>query len=237
MFCAATAAAQAPSRTEPAPPPPARTNQATRNPALPEAPYVPLSTRQKLNTFLRQTYSPYTFMSAGLSGLLDQASGTPREYGGGLKGYGRRAGASLANTEASRFFNRFLFPTVFSQDPRYFPARANMEVGNRAVYAISRVLITRGDSGKNEFNYSEVLGDLFTASLENTYYPQTQVGFGDTMDRFSSALISTVTSNLTREFWPDVKRLFHRHAPANVQQMEEKIEKKLPPPLRPGLPQ
>jgi hypothetical protein len=98
------------------------------------------------------------------------------------------------------------------------------------------VLITRGDSGKNQFNYSEMFGDAFTAALENAYYPQTQVGFGDTMNRFSSALLSTATSNLTREFWPDVKRLFHRHSPKKMQQIEQQIEDKIPPSLRPGPP-
>ncbi len=233
-LCATAAAAQAPPLSPPVQAPPAQQNQATQNAALPEAPYVALSTNQKFHIFVKQTYSPYTFVSAGFGALWSQATGDPYEYGGGLPGYGRRLGASLANTEANRFFKRFLFASMLGQDPRYFPAKRNLPIPRRGVYAATRFLITRGDNGKNQFNYSEMFGDLCTVALENAYYPERQRGVGDTMNRFSGALLSTVTSDLTREFWPDVARIFRRHEPKRVQKIEQEIEKKIPPSMLPS---
>jgi hypothetical protein len=43
------------------------------------------------------------------------------------------------------------------------------------------------------------------------------------MDRFSGALSSDVIGNLLREFTPDMKRLFRRHAPKKVLRIEEKL--------------
>jgi hypothetical protein len=47
--------------------------------------------------------------------------------------------------------------------------------------------------------------------------------FGDTMNRFSGALSSDVVGNLLREFTPDMKRLFRKHAPNKLLKFEEKL--------------
>ena len=43
------------------------------------------------------------------------------------------------------------------------------------------------------------------------------------MNRFSGALSSDATGDLLREFTPDMKRLFHKHAPKKILQIEEKL--------------
>ena len=43
------------------------------------------------------------------------------------------------------------------------------------------------------------------------------------MDRFGGALSSDVIENLLREFTPDIKRLFRRHAPKEVLRIEDKL--------------
>jgi hypothetical protein len=43
------------------------------------------------------------------------------------------------------------------------------------------------------------------------------------MDRFSGALISDAIGDLQREFTPDMKRLFRKHAPKEIRKIEEKL--------------
>ncbi len=219
VFCAITAVAQAPP-------------SANRGFPLPDAPDVSLSRHEKLHNFVRQTYSPYSFVSAAFDAAYAQMTGDPYEYGGGVQGYGKRFGAAIANTEASRFFNRFLFPSIFHQDPRYFRAVPNSGIVRRAWYAATRVLLTRGDSGQQQFNYSEVLGTACTATLENAYYPERARAFGPTVSRFTGALLSDAGSNLAREFWPDMRRAFRRHEPKSMQKIQHEIEQKVPPSIR-----
>src|SRR2546429_6994391 len=69
--------------------------------------YIPLSGRCKFNLFLKQTYSPYTFASAGFQATWAQAMGQWPHYGGGMQGWGKRLGATLADTEARRFIQGF----------------------------------------------------------------------------------------------------------------------------------
>jgi hypothetical protein len=43
------------------------------------------------------------------------------------------------------------------------------------------------------------------------------------MNRFGGALSSDVIDNLLREFTPDMKRLFRKHAPKKILRIEEKL--------------
>lgn len=191
---------------------------------LPDAPssYTPLSAKGKFDIFLRTTYAPSTFVSGAFSATLAQAEGQWPGYGGGMPGWGKRFGASLADTEARRFIQGFVLSSVLRQDPRYFPCpKKGFFV--RGWYAVTRVLITRGDDGNDEFNSSEFLGVLFASSLQNSYYPDRDRGFGKTMSRVGGALSSDATSNLLKEFWPDIRRIFRRHAPEKIRKLEDKI--------------
>lgn len=128
----------------------------------------------------------------------------------------------MADTESRRFVQGFLLSTLLHQAPRYFPSDRKRLLG-RAWYAATRVLITRGDSGRSEFNYSELFGTLAVSSLQNAYYPAPSRTFGGTMSRFTEALGSDATSYLLNEFTPDLKRLFRKHAPQKIKKIEEKI--------------
>src|SRR5207247_10051922 len=75
---------------------------------------------------------------------------------------------------------------------------------------------------------SELLGALFTISLQNAYYPRHERSLGDTMNRFAGALGSDATSNILREFWPDIRRIFRKHAPEKVRKIEEKVTSQIP---------
>jgi hypothetical protein len=184
--------------------------------------YTPLSPDCKFRLFLRTTYSPYTFASAGFEATEAQASGQWPHYGGGMQGWGKRFGATLANTESRRFIQVYALSTILHQDPRYFssPKRGLFP---RAWYSATRVVITKTDRGESTFNTSEFLGTLLTSVLQNSYYPRQDRTFGDTMDRFSGALSSDVIGDLLREFTPDMKRLFRRHAPKKILRIEEKL--------------
>jgi hypothetical protein len=143
--------------------------------------YQPLTTRQKFGIFLDSTHAPWTFFSATFEGTLAQAQGQWPGYGGGVPGWGKRIGASLADTEARRFIQSFALSSLLHQDPRYFHSK-HKNLWVRAAYAVTRVAVTKNDDGKNVFNSSELLGTLFTASLQNSYYPGRQRGFDRTME-------------------------------------------------------
>lgn len=133
--------------------------------------YRPLSPREKFHSFVHHTSSPYTMASAMVDASWAQAWGEPKDYGGGMEGWGKRLGAAAAATESRSFFGSFLFPTLLHQDPRYF-ALYKGSVMKRSLHAISRVFVTRADDGSDTFNSSGMLAIAFTGSLGVAWMPE-----------------------------------------------------------------
>ena len=74
----------------------------------------------KFLLFLHDSADPVSFLAAGFNAGLDQASNRDPSFGQGGLGYAKRFGADFTGQTASRFFGDFLYPTIFSQDPRYY---------------------------------------------------------------------------------------------------------------------
>ena len=176
------------------------------------AEWEPLSAHQKFDVFLHSTYAPRTFANAAIDEAADRAKGhrLNREYETGFLGVGQRYGINLATTETDVFFQRFLFPTLLRQDPRYF-RNPNLPFFHRALYAISRVLITRTDGGGQTFNSSRILSIAATRAVSNLYVPGESQGMRPIASCVSFTLLRDAGLNLVHEFWPDVRRKFlHR---------------------------
>jgi hypothetical protein len=170
----------------------------------------PLTSREKFHVFVAHTYSPITFANAGIDSLKDKVIGDNREYERGWMGLGQHYGIQLATSETNVFFERFLIPTLLKQDPRYF-RNPDLPFFKRALYSMSRVLITRSDNGHETFNASKVLGGAASQALSDLYVPGQGQGMGPIRDRVTFDLARDAGMNLLHEFWPDLRRkLFHR---------------------------
>jgi hypothetical protein len=169
----------------------------------------PLSAHQKLSVWVQRSYSPANLLAAGVDAAVWQATDNdPRGYGQGWDAYGARYGASLATTESTRFFQSFLLPSILKEDPRYF-RKGSGGFGNRFVYSISRVLVTRTDAGRRSLNFSGVGGAFAAAGLSNTYLPDVDRDMGRTAVSFGLSLANTAGWNLLSEFWPDIWHKLH----------------------------
>jgi hypothetical protein len=110
--------------------------------------YTPLSPRCKFNLFLKQTHSPYTFVSASVQATWAQAMGQWPHYGGGMQGWAKRFGATLADTESRRFIQTYALSTILHQDPRYFLSGKRAVIA-RVWYSATRVVVTKSDNGNS----------------------------------------------------------------------------------------
>lgn len=170
----------------------------------------PLTPREKFHSFVVHTYAPQTFISAGLDALRAKTLSDNAAYERGMTGYGQHFVVELATSETDVFFQRFLLPTVLKQDPRYF-RNPDLPFLKRTLYSVSRVVITRTDSGKNTFNASQVLGAAASQAISDIYVPGHQQGLWPIGRRIAFDLAIDSGFNLFHEFWPDLRRkIFHR---------------------------
>lgn len=172
--------------------------------------WQPLTAKQKFHVFMDHTYAPTTFVNAGIDSVADKIQNDNAEYERGATGLTQHYAVELATSETNVFFERFLIPTVLRQDPRYF-RNPDLPFFRRALYSMSRVVITRADNGTETFNASKVLGGAASQALSDLYVPGHAQGMAPIRDRVTFDLLRDAGMNLLHEFWPDVRRkLFHR---------------------------
>ena len=160
---------------------------------------VPMTPKLKFKLVLRSTTDPVTFLvAAGLAGVEQKRDIFPG-YGQGLEGYAKRFGAAYADTLISKMVSRAILPTVLHQDPRYF-YRGSGSTRSRIFYALAAV-ITRGDNGQMQPNYSQVFGNFASSGISNLYRAP---GDRTVSLTFRNGLIMTASGaveNLLREFF------------------------------------
>ncbi|MGI4755868.1 MAG: hypothetical protein ACRYGF_03355 [Janthinobacterium lividum] len=171
----------------------------------------PLSVRNKFVLAGRNTFDYSSFFIAAIQAGFAMNGASYPEFHQGVAGYGRYYWHTLADTADENFMVSGLFPAAFHQDPRFYTL-GHGGFRKRAVYAASRVLISRSDSGNAMPNFSEIIGAGAASGVSSLYYPTryrtwTKVG----QKWLTSSLIDG--ANFTfKEFWPDINhKLFHTH--------------------------
>jgi len=166
----------------------------------------PLTAGQKFKLVARGIYDPMEFVLVGFVAGLGQASDSDPSYGQGAQGYAKRYGTAYGDNAIENFMAYAVFPSVLHQDPRYY----QMGQGGfrkRAVHAISRVVLTRSDSGQTQFNYSELLGASSAAAISTyAYHPQSERSFGNVATVWGTQMGWDVATYLVKEFWPDLRK-------------------------------
>ncbi|SRR5579884_1465067 len=172
----------------------------------------PLTKKEKFHVFLHSTYSPWTFANAAIDVTADRARGVKLDpgYETGWRGLGQRYGVELATSETDVFFERFLFPSLLKQDPRYF-RNPDLPLFHRVLYSMSRVFFTRSDNGGETINGSRILGSAASRAIADVYVPGAEQGIRPIASCVTFTMARDAGMNLLHEFWPDLRHKFlHR---------------------------
>jgi hypothetical protein len=164
-----------------------------------------LALKDKFGLFVQDSLDPVTFLSSGFSAGTDQASNRDPAFGQGAAGYGRRFAASFADQASSRFFKDFAYPSIFSEDPRYYRLMHG-SVGKRFLHAATHVFAARRVDGTRMPNYSGWLGTVSAVALSNAYHPGNRRGVGVAARRVGFSLLQDIGFDVLREFWPEISR-------------------------------
>jgi hypothetical protein len=192
----------------------------------------PLTPGQKFKVVFRSSFDPVQYAWYGFLSGISQAENSEPGYRQGGEGYAKRYGAAFADGTIENFLTSAVFPSILHQDPRFFQSGKG-GFAHRSEYAVSRIFVTRTDSGKSQFNYSEVVGSALSAAIStNTYHPrafittrydpntnmlthihnQSDRTLSNTLSVWGSQVGYDTITIVVKEFWPDVHRkLVHKH--------------------------
>lgn len=171
---------------------------------------APLPAKTKFLLTAKTMTDPVTVSFLGAIALLGQARNSDPSYGQGMQGYAKRYATVYADSGIGTLMTASVFPTILHQDPRYYQ-RGSGGAWRRAMYSVSQIFITRSDGGKTQFNYSEIVGNAVAAGISNTYHPESQRTFGNTLSVWGTDMMLNAICNVAKEFWPDLRRKIRKH--------------------------
>jgi hypothetical protein len=161
---------------------------------------APMTVGQKFRLAARSIFDPVVFITTGIGAGIEQATNRYTSYGQGAAGYARRYGADFGNEVSNRMLSGAAFPSLFHQDPRYF-YRGLGSSPSRFLYAVSRAVVTRGDGGDRQPNYSRLLGAFSSGAISMTYRGRKDRGVGLVASTGAFHLAAYAADNLLREFF------------------------------------
>jgi hypothetical protein len=166
--------------------------------------FKPLTPKAKFKVAFQDSFDPSAFLVAGVFAGTSMAQ-NQYSFGHGAQAFAKYYGGAFADQAIGNFMTEGLFPTMLKQDPRYFYMGKGQGFWKRSGYALSREVVTKGDNGHSQFNFSEIGGNFVAAGISNAYYPAADRTFGKTTSKWGQQIALDAAFNVMKEFWPDVR--------------------------------
>jgi hypothetical protein len=163
----------------------------------------PMSVRDKVVSGFASQVSLFSatgwLAAAGWEQLTD---GSPN-YGTDSGAFGQRLGAAAIRGASEGIFSNSLFAPLFREDPRYYVMGNSHPFFKRLVYAGTRAIITRSDSGHARPNFSLLAGNAAGSALTIPYYPAQNTSFKEVAETFGGSVGGSALGFVVDEFIVD----------------------------------
>jgi hypothetical protein len=167
---------------------------------------APMTVGEKFQLFAKRSFlSPGAYAMSVVSGVYGEWTDDKNNHHHAHRGdfaadSMTRAARSFAFRANANFFEKFMFASVFKQDPRYHRSDRKRP-GAKIVYAVSRLFVTQGDrNGKDEFNVSFIAGGLAASGMANLWERDERQNPHHFFIRFGTHVALTGLTNILREF-------------------------------------
>jgi hypothetical protein len=170
----------------------------------------PMTPLQKLRLAQRNFTDPFNLLTVAGNSAISVGANSHSPYGPGLRGFGYNMGVSLSQEGTAQFFNTFLVPSIFHEDPHYHRMHG-AKLWRRAVHVVVSAVVMQSDSGRPIFNYAEFVGSPIDAEIADLYVPNLQTNLKATGARVAIGIATTPIGTAIDEFLPDVAKRLNIH--------------------------
>jgi hypothetical protein len=186
-----------------------------------ESQVKPVTWKEKFAMAAKGSFDPYEFTIVGVVAGIRQAEDSYPGFGQGMQGYAKRYGAAFADQVDGNIMVGGVYPTLLKTDPRYFQLGKG-SYGHRFGYAISRIFVTRTDSGRHIFNVPELAGNATAIAISNVYYPAADRSFSSNFSGWGTQMGIDAFGNELKEFWPDIHHYLEKKHERRLQKQQQK---------------
>jgi hypothetical protein len=170
----------------------------------------PQTVKEKVKTAALESFDYSAITFAAVQAGVAQAQDSFPEFHQGAAGYGRYFWHTFADQADENLWVQGILPVALHQDTRYYTLGHGGFI-KRGAYSFTRTLITRNDAGKEEPNYSEVVGAGTASAISSAYYPSVYQTWTKIGQRWLTSVIIDGVTFSVKEFWPDVNNaVFHQ---------------------------
>jgi len=174
---------------------------------------LPLTPHDKVLLGLKDLYNPFSIASILASAGYSHLTNGQPNYGTNSGAFAQRVGASFVRDSTEGLFTDSIMSPLLHEDPRYYVEGPNYSFVHRTIYAITRPIITRTDSGRPTLNSATLLGYAGASALTYAYYPASNRNFKDTAATFGDGIggaalgffVTEFTSGLMQKLHPSVR--------------------------------
>jgi hypothetical protein len=192
--------------------------------SLPDAPssvQPPIRT-ERFDPVVKKKVLPLTLGSVGVSAGAMRSTELGRVTPGLQPSLTAHYQVAFIEKQSSTFLGKYLYPSLLGQDPRYYASTSDSFMG-RASYAVSRIFVTRDDSGKGRLNTRYFLGMLTTVAIHTAYRPYRMRSTSDTFNNFGSTIGGNAGMNVVHEFGPGIRQMVKGLTPKFVSRIGGRI--------------
>ncbi|HZW80346.1 MAG TPA: hypothetical protein VFF50_07740 [Candidatus Deferrimicrobiaceae bacterium] len=169
----------------------------------------PLNFKGELWLATQDTFDYSNFIFTGVLAGIDMAGNSQPAFGQGAEGFGKYYWHVFVDGGIENYMTEAIVPAATKEDPRYYTLFKGGFV-KRTSYAVTRLFITRTNSGGSTFNLSEVVGAGAAAGIGNAYYPAESNPWVKTYQRWGTQVGLDGVFNVLKEFWPDIDQKIFR---------------------------
>jgi hypothetical protein len=164
---------------------------------------APMTVSGKVKGGLKNSVSLFSMTGWLASAGYEQLTNGSPNYGTDAGAFGQRLGIGAVHGISNGVFSNCLFAPIFHEDPRYYVMGSGHPFLKRLVYAATRSVITRTDSGHSVPNFALFAGNAGGAALTVVYYPAQNTTFSQVTRTFGTSLAGSSFGFIVDEFIVD----------------------------------
>ena len=162
------------------------------------------------SVFLKRLVSTQALVETFPGAGFDEARNFPKQWGRGADGFGKRVASQYGQFAVGEAIE-FGISAFHREDPRYF-RMPEASIGKRIRHSlISGVWVRSADGTHHTVALARLANVYGSWAIATSWNPPEQRSFTKIITYGSLGLGIKTSTNLFREFWPDIKtRVFHR---------------------------
>ena len=177
-----------------------------------ESNYSPLTGNERWKLYFKMNYlSVGSYFAPVVTALLlDQATGSPRQWGRGFPGFGRRVASRVGSAILQGTFQAPM-AFVLHEDVRYISSSRHGFM-RRAAHAVLYSFLTYNSQGHTTLNIANLSAYYASTAVSTAWLPGIQNAARYTFSNATEQIGLSVPVNVLQEFWPEIRHhIFRRH--------------------------